>query len=81
MAYDTLNRLKWTGKLGKAEIEIRHRGAPHERKVISGSKVTHVKKSHFYYIDGSRESFIPMHRVLRVIIDGKIIWKRNTREG
>ena len=79
MAYQTLNRLKWTGKLEGSEIVIRHRGAPQEMKVIPGSKVTQVKKSHFYYQDGGRESFIPMHRVLKIRKNGEDIWKRSFR--
>lgn len=81
MAFNTLNRLKWTGKLDGAEIVIRHRGAPQETKVIAGSKVTQVKKSHFYYEDGGRESFIPLHRVLEIRLGGETIWKRSTGRG
>lgn len=81
MAYNTLNRLKWTGKLGGAEIAIRHRGAPGEMKVIPGSKVTQIKRSHFHYKDGGREGFIPMHRVLLIRLGGEIVWKRSTGRG
>ncbi|MBN2331202.1 MAG: DUF504 domain-containing protein [Candidatus Aenigmarchaeota archaeon] len=81
MAFDTLNRLKWTGKLGGAEIVIRHRGAPLERRVIAGPKVTRIKRSHFYYEDGGRERFIPLHRVLLIRLEGKTIWKRSTGRG
>ncbi len=81
MAYDNLNRLKWTGKLDKGEIVIRHRGAPQETKVIPGSKVTQVKKSHFYYKEGGSEGFIPLHRVLEIRLRGETIWKRSTGRG
>ncbi|MBU0530642.1 MAG: DUF504 domain-containing protein, partial [Nanoarchaeota archaeon] len=33
------------------------------------------KKSFFVY-KASEETTIPMHRVLRVIQDGKVIWKK-----
>ncbi len=81
MAFNTLNMLKWTGKLDRGEIVILHRGAPQEMKVIAGSKVTQVKKSHFYYKEGNRESFIPLHRILEIRLDGEIIWKRSTSRG
>lgn len=83
MAFETLNKLRWTGKLAECEVVILHRGAPHDQKTIPGSKITQVKKSHFYYKDGAggRESFIPLHRVLIVRLRDEVIWKRSTRRG
>ena len=81
MVFDTLNRLNWTGRLHAAKVVILHRGAPEDRKVILGSSITQVKKSHFYYKDGGKGSFIPLHRVLEIIVDGETAWKRSTREG
>jgi uncharacterized protein (UPF0248 family) len=81
MAFDTLNRLKWTGKLDRSEIVILHRGAPGDRRVIGGSKVTEVKRSHFCYEEGGRERFIPLHRVMEIRLDGETVWKRSTGKG
>ena len=81
MAFNTINRLKWTGKLGRCEIVILHRGAPDDKRIVPGAMVTQVKKSCFYYKDGDREGFIPMHRVQEIRLDGETIWKRSTREG
>jgi uncharacterized protein (UPF0248 family) len=81
MVFQTLNKLKWTGKLEKCKIVIRHRGAPEDRKEIPGSRITQVKKSYFYYKDGDRENFIPLHRVLLITVGGEVLWKRNTKKG
>ncbi len=77
MVYGTLSRLKWVGGLENCEIVIRHRGAPDNKKTIAGKKVTEVKKSYFYYKGkGGKEVCIPLHRVLEVRLEGKVIWER-----
>ena len=81
MVFKTLNRLRWKGGLNAARVVILHRGAPGDRKVIPGSSITQVKKSCFYYKDGNRESFMPLHRVMEITVDGEAIWKRSTRKG
>jgi uncharacterized protein (UPF0248 family) len=76
MVFQTLNRLKWKGDLEKAEIIILSRGSPEDRKTISGRKVISIKRSHFYYKENERETFIPNHRVLEIRKGGRTIWKR-----
>lgn len=78
MVYSTLNRLKWTGKLRDCEIIILHRGAPEDKKIIQGEKVTEVKKSYFLY-KNEREVFIPLHRVLEIRLKGETLWKRKQK--
>ncbi|NIO23150.1 MAG: DUF504 domain-containing protein [Candidatus Aenigmarchaeota archaeon] len=76
MVFQTLNRLKWKGDLEKAEIDILSRGSPEDRKTIPGNRVTNIKRSHFYFKDNDRETFIPNHRVLEIRKEGRTIWKR-----
>ncbi len=76
MVFNTLNRLKWTGKLDSCEIAIVHRGAKDNRKMIDGKQVTTVKKGYFCFKDGHQEIYIPNHRVIEIILGGEIIWKR-----
>jgi uncharacterized protein (UPF0248 family) len=77
MVYNTLNKLKWTGRLRYSELVILHRGAPGNRKLILGKNITEVKKSHFMYLDErGKETYIPMHRVMSVVLGKKILWKR-----
>ena len=76
MVFQTLNRLKWTGKLDRAEVIILHRGAPNNRKTIRGSQLTEVKKGYFSFASAGRETTIPNHRVREIRLDGKIIYKK-----
>lgn len=76
MVFETLNKLKWTGELAKVEIVFIHRGAENDRKTISGRNIISIKRSHFYYRDGDRETFIPNHRVLEIRVKGKVIWRK-----
>jgi uncharacterized protein (UPF0248 family) len=81
MVFETLNRLRWTGGLDRCEITILHRGAPDDKKVISGSDVTNIKKSYFNYKCDKGETTIPLHRVLAIRSGGKVLWERNVSEG
>ena len=77
MVYKTLGKLKAQGKLPDCEIVILHRGAPQDRKSISGERITEVKKSYFSYTNEFREeTTIPYHRVLEVRLEGKVVWQR-----
>jgi hypothetical protein len=76
MAFEALNRLKWTGRLGKAEIVFVHRGAPGDVKTVSGASITQLKRSHFYYKDNGRETHIPNHRIVEVRLEGKVLWQK-----
>ena len=82
MVFQVLNRLKWAGELGKAEIVILHRGAPQNRMSISGGQVTELKKHHFTYLNRNGDDiFIPLHRILEVRMGGKTLWDRKNPKG
>ena len=84
MVFEVLNRLKWKDGLRGSEVVILHRGAPNNRKVIEGSDIDEIKRGHFTYQKASGDwriapggiTSIPMHRVLEVWKDGKLLWKR-----
>jgi len=77
-AYDVLNRLKWKDRLPGCEIVILHRGAPGDRKVIPGNRVTEIRKSCLIYTNERGEkTLIPYHRVTEIRIREKVIWKRD----
>lgn len=82
MAYEELNKLKWTGKLACCSVVIRHRGAPNDEKLILGRQITETKKTYFLYREEGRdmETHIPMHRVLRVMLGEKTIWEKGRRQ-
>jgi uncharacterized protein (UPF0248 family) len=76
MVFQTLNRLKWSGRLKSCRIVILHRGAKDNKKVVEGSLVTEIKRSYFLYREKGRETFIPNRRVLEIRVNGRAVWKR-----
>lgn len=81
MVFETLNKLKWTGKLGHAEIIFVSRGSPGDRRKISGKEITQLKRGYFYFKDKDSETYIPNHRVLEIRLKGETIWKRRSGKG
>lgn len=79
--FETLNRLKWTGRLERSAIAFVHRGAPGDIKVISGRQVTEIKRGHLCYSAGGGETFIPLHRLREIALDGEPLWKKSTGKG
>jgi uncharacterized protein (UPF0248 family) len=49
-------------KLSDLEIVIRHRGAPEDKKLVSGGRIARVSRRGFWI----EETFIPAHRILEV---------------
>lgn len=81
MIFETLNRLRWTGKLEDAEIIFISRGSPEDRMRIRGSEITQLKRGYFYFKDKGSETYIPNHRVVEVLRKGEILWKRKKEIG
>ena len=83
MMLQILNKLKWKGGLKECKIIIKHRGAPKDEKVVSGSDVIEIKKGHFCYINNitKQEVIIPLHRVLSVEREGKILWQKREKKN
>ncbi len=81
MVFQTLNRLKWTGRLESCTVVIRHRGAPGDRNAISGRDISEVRKSHFIVQGEYRETLIPNHRVLEITAGSGTVWKRIRPRG
>lgn len=70
---DFLNKIKWK-KYGKnVFIEIIHRGALKNRKLIPFESITEISKGHFCY--GEDNTYIPFHRIQRILRNNKVIWK------
>ncbi|MFH0956788.1 MAG: RNA repair domain-containing protein [Candidatus Aenigmatarchaeota archaeon] len=81
MAFQTLNRLKWEGKLSLCRVKILHRGAPGDEKAVEGRDIREVKKSYFTYESVGKETFIPLHRVRKIECAGETVWKKKTVKG
>ncbi len=81
MAFETLNRLRWKGGIERCSVRIVHRGAPGDSREIPGGSITEIKKSYLSYSNDGRETTVPLHRITEILLDGKTLWKRNTRRG
>jgi uncharacterized protein (UPF0248 family) len=70
---DILNKIKWTKNLEKAEIWYLHRGAPEDMKKITGKEILHIGKSFLQ----TRTASIPFHRILKIVYEDTIMFKRH----
>ncbi|NLI74228.1 MAG: DUF504 domain-containing protein [Euryarchaeota archaeon] len=69
---DILNELKWRhDRLSDASIAYLHRGAPGDRRIISGSAITDLGRSFFK----TAESKIPYHRIRLIMLDDEVIYR------
>ncbi len=78
-ARDVLNKLKWHPDydISKAKITILHRGAPRDRKIIEGEDVSDIG-SGFMKVEGEKKPVrIPYHRILKIEIPEKTLWREN----
>lgn len=84
---DVLNSRRWHRQdLDELEIEIVHRGAPGDRRVLPGWAVTDIggngvtidrfKAGDEVGDDADLESFIPYHRVVEIRRAGEILWSK-----
>lgn len=76
---DVLNELKWRyGALEEARICYRHRGAPLDEAWVKGERVRDLGKS-FMELEGPMGgTMLPYHRVLRIELDGELVWRRRS---
>ncbi|NYT02372.1 MAG: DUF504 domain-containing protein [Methanosarcinales archaeon] len=67
-----LNEIKWRGLgLDRTEVEILHRGAPHDRIRVLGSDME-LGRSFFRL----GETEIPYHRIMRIKYENKTVFQR-----
>lgn len=67
-----INEIKWRGlPLEECEIDILHRGAPHDNITVKGDQIT-LGKSFFTL----GETMIPYHRIQRIRFKGDTIFRR-----
>jgi uncharacterized protein (UPF0248 family) len=82
---DILNKLKWSssGGLSDCEIEILHRGAPNDRKVIKGINIKDIAPRAIVYQEGADEEYvvIPYHRVRAIRKGSDALWQKKGKPG
>ena len=69
---EILNKVWWTEEKDNCYIVIVHRGAPNDRKIIPLTVIDEIKAG-YIFVGGKQ---IPVHRVIEIICDNTIIWKR-----
>ena len=76
---DILNEIKWNPKhrLQDMKIVYLHRGAPGDRKSISGSDIRGWSRSFLY----TQRAAIPFHRIQLIFIGEEIFFERNRSNG
>ena len=79
---DVLNELRWRhDALAEVQVWYRHRGAPGDRRVVTGDRIRALHRS-FLEIDGRwGGTLIPYHRVLRIERAGRARWTRPPSYG
>jgi len=77
---DLLNRARWRdGDLHALEICLLHRGAPGDRRVVSGARVVEVRAGGIELTpDEGETQFVPYHRFLSIRgSDGELVWDKD----
>jgi RNA 3'-terminal phosphate cyclase (ATP) len=78
---DLLNRARWKDAgLHELEVHVLHRGAPGDRRIISGDKITAVLPAGIELapeIEDGDPVFVPYHRFLEVLgAEGEPLWSK-----
>jgi uncharacterized protein (UPF0248 family) len=75
MARHIINMILWHPEMEINEIKITyiHRGAPGDLKKINGNSLKRVERGFLILSD---ETQIPYHRIVKIEIDNKILWKK-----
>lgn len=78
---DLLNKARWSSAdLHALEVQVVHRGAPNDLRIISGSRIQSVTGNGIELAPESDEAdaiFIPYHRFLAIhAADGAVLWSK-----
>jgi uncharacterized protein (UPF0248 family) len=76
MVFQTLNKLKWTGKIKDCKVIIRDSKESDNRKIISGQNITELKKTYLLYKSRDEEVFIPLHRIAEIRYKERLLWRK-----
>jgi uncharacterized protein (UPF0248 family) len=71
---ELLNELRWTKDFSKVAVWYLHRGAPQNKKMISGRDIVSIEKSSF----STQTSSIPFHRILLITYDAQVVFNRQS---
>lgn len=60
----------------KTSVEYVNRGAPGDRSVVQGDRIMKLEQGGMEIESDRGITFIPYHRIRRLIYDGKTIWEK-----
>lgn len=77
-AREALNKLKWhpRHRLREARVTIAHRGGPGNVRVIEGGQILELGRAFMRVASPEGEVEIPYHRVLRIEVAGRTLWRK-----
>lgn len=52
------------------------RGAPGDRSQVDGPDIAAIEGAHMMIKTDQGEKYIPLHRVLRILYQGEVLWER-----
>ena len=75
MARNIINMILWHPdmQITKTKITYIHRGAPENIKTINGNFIERLDRGFLILKEGKQ---IPVHRVVKITNDNKILWKK-----
>ncbi|MGQ9787798.1 MAG: DUF504 domain-containing protein [Candidatus Hadarchaeaceae archaeon] len=77
-AREALNKIKWGGeeKLEDVKITIDHRGAPGNKREISGKDILELGSGFIKVMLPEGESYIPYHRITKIELFGQLRYRK-----
>ena len=64
----------------RVSVEYINRGAPADRSAVPGERILALDAQYLEVDAGLRRiTYIPYHRILRILYDGEVAWERGSR--
>ncbi len=75
MARNTINMILWHPDMKNTETKITyiHRGIPGNLKTINADSITKIERGFLVLKEGTQ---IPVHRIIKITNNNKILWKK-----
>ncbi|MDI6883895.1 MAG: RNA repair domain-containing protein [Hadesarchaea archaeon] len=72
-----MNKLKWSGGgIQDARVTILHRGAPGDKRIITGEDILELGRGFMRVVSPEGEVEIPYHRILRIELGDQVLWEK-----
>ncbi len=73
-----LNELMWHPDKTLEDVQVTyiHRGAPDDRLTVDAAEIKRLERSHFILERGGLETWIPYHRIISVVKDANVLYRK-----